>query len=251
MYAFPVGDAVDFKAILTFRYLKGMKLDESKFKRIVVTTISTTSAVEDSMRLLLILGLMDGVFDSNLKSWEDLMLLQPPEEGALIQIKPSMKTLPVFRNLGNDNVLSDLPETQKRVQGEIRRLRYACHFENRLTGYAWRRSVAYLLDSATTQENRKFMMGHRSDSKVFSSYQSKVSSVDLQALFRGKDQQNLQHMMSISLNKKDNAPTRISDAGYEEALSDTNYVKVVAELATLQATLCAEAWFHCSRLKSI
>jgi hypothetical protein len=52
-----------------------MKLDESKFKCIVVTTVSTTSAVEDSMRLLLILGLMDGVFDGNLESWEDLMRL--------------------------------------------------------------------------------------------------------------------------------------------------------------------------------
>jgi hypothetical protein len=102
-----------------------------------------------------------------------------------------MKALLVFRRVDNDNVLSDLPETQKRVQREMRRLRYACHFQNRLTGYAWRRSVAYLLDSETTQENRKFLMGHRSDSKVFSSYQSKVSGVDLQALFRGKDQQNL------------------------------------------------------------
>jgi hypothetical protein len=46
-------------------------------------------------------------------------------------------------------------------------------------------------------------------------------------------------MMSISINKKDDAPTRISDAGYEEALSDTNYIKLAAELATLQATLCA------------
>lgn len=92
-----------------------MKLDESKFKRIVVTMVSITSAIEDSMRLLLILGLMDGVFDGNLESWEDLMRLQPLEEGALIQIKLSIKALPVFRRVDNDNILSDLPETQKRV----------------------------------------------------------------------------------------------------------------------------------------
>ena len=44
------------------------------------------------------------------------MRLQRPEVGALVQIRPSIKTLPVFRRVGIDNVLSDLPETFKRVQ---------------------------------------------------------------------------------------------------------------------------------------
>jgi hypothetical protein len=81
IYALPVGDSIDFKAILTFKNMKDMKMDESKYKRIVVSTVSTCSAVEDSMRLLLILGLMDGVFDNGITTWSDLMLLLPPEAG--------------------------------------------------------------------------------------------------------------------------------------------------------------------------
>jgi hypothetical protein len=109
-----------------------MKLDESRYKQISVNLLSTRSAVEDSMRLLLILALMDGILDDSINSWEDLMRLRPPPTGALIRIKPSMAELPVFRKVGVDNILSDLPEQQGRVEAEIRRLRFACGFEQRL-----------------------------------------------------------------------------------------------------------------------
>jgi hypothetical protein len=78
--------------------MKGMKLDDSKFKRVAINLLSTQSAVEDSMRLLLVLALMDGILDG-IDSWEDLMRLRPPPTGALIHIKPSMAELPVFRKV--------------------------------------------------------------------------------------------------------------------------------------------------------
>lgn len=147
--------------------MKGMKLDQSKFKRLPVSLLSTRSAIEDSMRLLLVLALMDGTLDDGINSWEDLMRLRPPPTGALVRIKPSVAELPVFRRVGVNSVLSELPEQLKHVQGEVRRLRFACGFKHRLTGYAWRRGVAYILDKNASVEARKFLMGHRSDSKAF------------------------------------------------------------------------------------
>lgn len=220
--------------------MKGMKLDESKFKRVSVSLLSTQSAVEDSMRFLLILALMDGVLDGGLNSWENLMRLRPPPTGTLLRIKPSMAELSVFRKVGADNTLSDLPELQGRVQSEIRRLRFACGFQQRLTGYAWRRGAAYILDKNASEESRRFLMGHKSDSKVFSSYMSKVTDVDLQALFRGKEQHDLRRMMSISLNRKVDAPTRISDAGYTDVLADLALTALEREFSTIQAAICSE-----------
>jgi hypothetical protein len=112
-----------------------------------------------------------------------------------------MKDIPVFRKMGINNVLSDLPETHKHMQKEIRKLRYACHFQHRLTGYAWRRGVAYALDASTIEANRKFLMGHKSNSDIFSHYTSKISGVDVHALYRGAEEQDLRQMMGISLNK--------------------------------------------------
>jgi hypothetical protein len=241
IYAFPAGnDGVHFEAVITFQFLKGMKLDESRYKRVPVSLLSTRSAVEDSMRLLLMLALMDGILDDGLNSWEDLMRLRPPPQGAQLRIKPSMAELPVFRKVGVNNVLSDLPELQQRVQWEIRRLRFACGFEHRLTGYAWRRGAAYILDANATIECRKYLMGHHSNSKTFSSYQSKVADVDLQGLYRGAEKRDLTRVMGISLNRKDDAPTRVSEAGYAEVLSDPALTALHTAFLAIEAALKSE-----------
>lgn len=73
-------------------------------------------------------------------------------------------------------------------------------------------------------------MGHKSNSEIFSSYMSKTSGVDVQGMYRGSEQADLRQLMGISLNKKDDAPTRISAAGYEEALSDPDYVKIASQI---------------------
>lgn len=109
-----------------------------------------------------------------------------------------------------------------------------------ITGYAWRRGVAYILDKNATEESRKFIIGHKSDSKIFSSYMSRVTDVDLQALFRGEEQHDLKRMMSISLNRKDDAPTRISDTGYTDILTDPALVALEIEFSAIQAVLCSE-----------
>jgi hypothetical protein len=66
---------------------------------------------------------------------------------------------------------------------------------------------------------------------------SRVTDVDLQALFRGEEQHDLNRMMSISLNRKDDAPTRISDTGYTDILTDPALVALEIEFSAIQAVL--------------
>lgn len=240
-YAFGMADGVDIKAKLRFCYLKGMKLDESKYKEVVVSMLSTKHAAEDSLRLLLLLALMDGVFANGITTWEDLMRLRPSETGELIQLRPSMLEVPVLRKVSlSNNLVSDVPETLDQVQKEIRRLGVACGFQSRMSGYAWRRGVAYLLDAQTSAGARRYLMGHKSNSEIYSAYMSKTSPVDLQGIFRNLEQQNLQPMMCISLNKRQDAPKKISTAEHEAALMDSGYQALVAEVMALHEALCQE-----------
>lgn len=52
VYGFPLGDGVDLKAILWFRYCKGMKYDDSKYKEIILSTRPMHLANQDSLRQL-------------------------------------------------------------------------------------------------------------------------------------------------------------------------------------------------------
>jgi hypothetical protein len=120
------------------------------------------------------------------------------------------------------------------------RLRFAYGFEHRLTGFAWRRGVAYILDVNTTAANRRYLMGHKSNSEIYSHYQPRVTDVDLQALFRGTEPQDLRKMMSIGLNRKDNAPTRISNAGYADVFADLALTALTISFSAMEVTLRSE-----------
>jgi hypothetical protein len=109
-----------------------------------------------------------------------------------------------------------------------------------MSGYAWRRGVAYLLDAQTSAGARRYLMGHKSNSEIYSAYMSKTSPVDLQGMYRNLEQQNLQPMMCISLNKKKDAPKRISTAQHRAALMDPSYQALAAEVTALHEALCHE-----------
>ena len=65
-------DAVDIRANLTFRYLKGMKLEPGQYKTVPLSLFPISMVKEDTLRLILIMALMDGVFESDLRAWSDL-----------------------------------------------------------------------------------------------------------------------------------------------------------------------------------
>jgi hypothetical protein len=237
-YAFPLGDdGVELSAVLTFCYMKGMQLKESDFKRVPISLLSTRHAVDDTMRLLLVLALMDGVLDDGVNTWGDLMNLRPGEGGNLIRIKPSMADVPVLRKRDSKNVLSDLPEILSIIQREIRRLRYSCGFEHRLTAYAWRRAAAYYLNRTTTAENRKMIMGHKDESRAYSHYQVRVSDVDLQALSRGLAPKDRKAMLRVGLNRRPDAPTKISEIGLAAVLAHPQLVELCNARSELTTAL--------------
>ena len=64
-----------------FDNLKGMKNDLSLFKKAPLSCLSTRMAAEDSLRLILILVLMDGAFDDGIKHWHDPTKLRPEKGG--------------------------------------------------------------------------------------------------------------------------------------------------------------------------
>lgn len=243
IYVFSIRDGVDFRAVLTFNELKGMGGDKSTFKSVVVSTLSTRSAIHDSIRLILILGLIVGVFAHGISSWSDFERLRPSESGSMLRIKPDMMKTPVFRRSNDRHLPSLLPEIHANMLKDIARLRYACGYQKRLSAYAWRRGAAFHRDEVTTAENRKFIMGHKSHSEVYSHYLSRVAAVDLQAASRGMDQHDLTNMMSVGLNKKNNAPTRVSESSYAAVLASPSYVALQSEVQSLSDNILAD---HCS-----
>jgi hypothetical protein len=64
VYAFWGGEieGVDIKANIAFRHLKGMELGPSKYKTVPFSLHTTEMALQDTLRLLLIMAFMDGVF---------------------------------------------------------------------------------------------------------------------------------------------------------------------------------------------
>jgi hypothetical protein len=74
-------DAIDLRANLTFRHLKGMKLEPSQYKTIPFSLFPTAMAKEDILRLILVMALMDDVFESGLRTWTELMTVPSFENG--------------------------------------------------------------------------------------------------------------------------------------------------------------------------
>ena len=65
-----------FTAIVNFKWLKGKRLDPSKYKKITFRLLPAELAFEDTLRQLLILALSEGILDG-VSTWEDLEHLEP------------------------------------------------------------------------------------------------------------------------------------------------------------------------------
>lgn len=177
-------DAVDIRANLTFRQLKGMKLEPSQYKTVPFSLFPTAMAKEDTLRLILVMALMDDVFESGLRTWSDLMAVPSSANGRIIPIKESFLKLPLLRKVHGDTfTLTQEPEQLRDLQAQTKRLGRGAGLEDRLTVYCLRRGVAFTLALKTSADNRRFLMGHKTASKIYSEYASKTATVDLAALY--------------------------------------------------------------------
>jgi hypothetical protein len=168
--------SIDIRANVTLKWCKGVSLDESNYKVIPFAGLLPASlALEDSLRHLINLAIMDGVFASRIKTWADLFKLPLPMDagktGRRIAMNPAMAKKPVLRRIVRHRI-SDDPVQTGDLALEIHRLGIYCGFENRLITYCFRRGVAYILALKTVDTTRRFLMGHSNDS-AYKPYQPK------------------------------------------------------------------------------
>jgi hypothetical protein len=125
------------------------------------------------------------------------------------------------------------------MQSLTKRLGRAAGLELRLTAFCLRRGVTYTLATKTSDENRRFLMGHKTASRIYSEYASKIATVDLGAFFRNQEPRSLGPMIGMSLNRRDDAPQSISDAGLARCRQGPEFVELYREYVCLRDALIA------------
>ena len=82
-------------------------------------------------------------------------------------------------------------------------------------------------------------MGHKTNSDIYSHYHSAVSTVNLQEMFRDIRAGNEVEMHGLSLNRIEQLPQTISEAGWLRMNQDPEIVEAGLELSRMKAELCA------------
>ncbi|KAI9796550.1 MAG: hypothetical protein M1833_006114 [Piccolia ochrophora] len=214
IYAFPstkdAREAVTFKAKLQFDLLKSPFFDPTKTKTIPLRLLPPELASQDSLRLLIILALIDGVFENH-TSWSSLEKVRPGPHGTLIKFKDSFQDTP------------GVP-----IGCRFMGLQY-----NLLPG-AIRRGNAYLLAMTATPEERMARMGHTPGRLTYwKHYRNKTSTFDYQAHAHGAQEEDLSVMSSIMLDSRADAPASISLAGLKEVYADPTVLDLSEAYTTL------------------
>jgi hypothetical protein len=172
--------------------------------------------MQDTLRLLRNLALVDGVFGETVTTRKILYSIELPTEcsetGRRLPISLSMRKVPVLRRTRHHCLTNDPVQTVD-LHPQFRRLGRFCGFEHRLIAYCLRRGVAYVLARETNGLTRRFLMGHSSD-KEFNAYQSVVSSIDFPAMFRGIQQRSLVCLTGISPSRSHSAHSHASLASH-------------------------------------
>jgi hypothetical protein len=106
LFAFPsIGGKVQLQARVTFKGLKNTGQTGNRQKGIPLRLLPLDLAAEDSLRWLLILGLIDGVFN-NITTWADFEALDPSSHGTKIYIKADKMETPV--SSARDEILPNI-----------------------------------------------------------------------------------------------------------------------------------------------
>jgi hypothetical protein len=94
--------------------------------------------------------------------------------------------------------------------------------------------VLYLRASA---EDRKFLMGHKTNSEIYSNYHSAISNVHVQELFRDVRAINNAEMIGLSLNRIQDLPQTISAEGWQKLEQDPEVIQYSLETTQISTTL--------------
>lgn len=234
----------DIAANVTIKWSKGQKLKEGEWRTIPLPSLLPVSmAPEDTLRLLLTAAMLDGVIDGA-ESWGDLGKIRaPPNEagtGRRIRMVEEKKKLPVLRYADRNHNVTEKPEYLGHMTSALKQLGVYAGLQGRLVGYCLRRGVANKLEAEVSDENRRFLMGHRTNSTIFSAYHSRISTVDSVRTLRDMpEEEKVSRNSSILLNRVDGAPRELSDAGMAAVYADTDLRELEARVKALREEILA------------
>jgi hypothetical protein len=97
-------------------------------------------------------------------------------------------------------------------------------FEHNATPYTLRIGYANMLYVRASAEDRKFLMGHRTNSEIYSHYHSAISTVHVQELFRDVRAIGAAEMNGLSLNRLPQLPQTISPEGWKRIEQDPKVI---------------------------
>ena len=199
---------------INLKYQKGQTISD-KQKTITLRLLPTAMATQDSLRLLVTLGLVDGVFGPGI-TWTNLITVKPskyilcghkstppiltkdPIVGAYsrkIRQSNAFIGVPIFRSaLGQ-------PLRSAKLRENITGLGRLAGFKHRATLYSLHRGYINVLYANISTKDRRFLMGHKTNSDIYSHYYSAISVISIQEIFRDIRAGNAAEIHGLSLNK--------------------------------------------------
>jgi hypothetical protein len=163
------------------------------------------------------------------------MLTEEPNSGVhsrKIRQSDNFIGVPIFRSV------SGQPLRSAKLGGNIVGLGRVAGFEYNATPYSLRRAYANILYANVSTEDRRFLMGHKTNSDIYSHYHSAVSTVNVQEIFRGIRAGNAAEMHGLSLNRIQQLPQTISIEGWQMVQQDPEIVNESLETSQVRSDLC-------------
>ncbi|KAF4636083.1 hypothetical protein G7Y89_g2010 [Cudoniella acicularis] len=205
------GDRV-IAANIDIKYQKGQRRKDLQ-KTVTLRLLPVNMAMQDSLRLLATLALVDGVFGPGV-SWSSILAIDPGE----LQIKSGPHT----REIRQSDDFIEVP---------------VFRFEHNAVPYTLRRGYANMLYLRASAEDRRFLMGHKTNSEIYSNYHSAISMVHVQELFRDVRAVNNAEMVGLSLNRIQHLPETISPEGWQTIEQDTEVIQYSLETSQMRTSL--------------
>ncbi|KAF7289187.1 hypothetical protein MIND_01379800 [Mycena indigotica] len=186
--------------LVTCRLLKGFRENDSVNKHFFILQEPDSHRMVDGLMYALTLALADNIFQ-DVSSIEEI--LRPkvfPTRAIQLRIRHDKLDLPVLRKEmiidGKWSVDHTFAVPYSWVAGRLKRITLRAGFQTNVTFYSFRRGTANRIDAEVSEEERRMLMGHASGSdQFFSSYKSRISTVDLGNVLVGRNEVDDGHVL--------------------------------------------------------
>ncbi|KAI9887806.1 MAG: hypothetical protein M1823_000328 [Watsoniomyces obsoletus] len=94
-------------------------------------------------------------------------------------------------------------------------------FADWVVSYCLRQGAAYALSVGTSDGHLRFLLGHQNKASTYwSCYKAEVSTIDFHSVAPGLEAQDITMMVRVSLQRRADAPRRISQEGLQRVMMD-------------------------------